>query len=163
MYLYNIPGRSVVKISSDIIKKLSEIKNVLGVKDATADLTTPLEVRKICGKDFQQLSGEDATFLAFLISGGEGCISVTANIIPKISSKIYELWKSRKISEAMELNFKIYSLNSVLFSETSPGPIKYALSKIEKCENILRLPLVNVTKKTEKNIDVVLKELGLIK
>ena len=85
------------------------------------------------------------------------------NIIPKICSKIYELWESRKISEAMELNFKIYGLNSVLFSETSPGPIKYALSKIKKCENILRLPLVNVSKKTEKNIDIVLKELGLIK
>ena len=163
MYLYNIPGRSVVKISSEIIKKLSEIKNILGVKDATADLTTPLEVREICGKNFQQLSGEDATFLAFLVSGGEGCISVTANIIPRVCSQIYELWKSRKINEAMELNFKIYGLNTVLFSETSPGPIKYALSKINKCENTLRLPLVNVSKKTEKNIDIALKELGLIK
>ena len=80
--MYNIPGRSIVKINSDIVKKLSRVQNIVGVKDATADLTTPLEIRNKCGKKFQQLSGEDA-FLAFLISGGDGCISVTANVAQK--------------------------------------------------------------------------------
>ena len=163
MYLYNIPGRSVVNINTLTMKKLSAINNIVGVKDATADLTTPLEVRNTCGKKFQQLSGEDATFLAFLISGGDGCISVTANVAPGICSQIYELWRLRKIDEAMNLNFKIYQLNNVLFDETRPGPVKYALSRMKKCKNILRLPLVSIEKNTKNKIDKVLKELGLIK
>jgi 4-hydroxy-tetrahydrodipicolinate synthase len=163
VYLYNIPGRSVVRIESVTMKKLSAINNIVGVKDATADLTTPLDIRNSCGKKFQQLSGEDATFLAFLISGGDGCISVTANVVPNICSKIYELWRLRKIDDAMNLNFKIYELNNVLFTETSPGPVKYALSRMKKCKNILRLPLVSIEKNTKIKIDKVLKGLSLIK
>ncbi len=162
IYLYNIPGRSVVKIDSNTINKLSKINNIVGVKDATADLTTPLEIRKICGPKFQQLSGEDATFLAFLVNGGDGCISVTANVVPGICSKIYEFWKSKEIEKAMKLNFQIYPLNDVLFSETSPGPVKYALSKMKKCKNILRLPLVEIEEKNKRKIDKVLKKLQLI-
>ena len=162
VYLYNIPGRSIVKINSDTVNRLGKIKNIVGVKDATGDLTTPLDVREICGKNFFQLSGEDATFLAFLASGGIGCISVSANVIPKVSSAIYELWERRKVDEAMNLNFLSYSLNKVLFLETSPAPVKYVLSKMKKCQNILRLPLVSVEKETKQKIDKILKELGLI-
>ena len=162
-YLYNIPGRSVVKLEIETIKKLSQIENIVGVKDATADLTTPLEVKTNCLDSFQQLSGEDATFLSFLISGGVGCISVTANVVPSLSATIYNLWKSQKINEAMSLNFKMYALNNVLFSETSPSPVKYALSRMGKCENILRKPMVPVEKETEKNIDKTLVDLNLIK
>ncbi len=162
-YLYNIPGRSVVKLEIETLKKLSQIENIVGVKDATADLTTPLEVKTNCLDSFQQLSGEDATFLSFLISGGVGCISVTANVVPSLSATIYNLWKSQKINEAMSLNFKMYALNNVLFSETSPSPVKYALSRMGKCENILRKPMVPVEKETEKNIDKTLVDLNLIK
>ena len=162
-YLYNIPSRSIVKIETETIKKLSLIKNIVGVKDATADLTTPLEVRTNCGKSFNQLSGEDGTFLSFLISGGTGCISVTANIVPHLSASIYNLWKSKKITKAMDLNFKMYPLNKVLFSETSPSPVKYALSRMGKCQNILRKPMVPIEKKNEKKIDDTLKDLNLIK
>ncbi|MBD23143.1 MAG: 4-hydroxy-tetrahydrodipicolinate synthase [Alphaproteobacteria bacterium] len=162
-YLYNIPGRSVVKIEIETIKKLSQIDNIVGVKDATADLTTPLEVKTNCKDNFQQLSGEDATFLSFLISGGNGCISVTANVVPRLSANIYNLWKSKKIDEAMSLNFKMYPLNNVLFLETSPSPVKYALSKMGKCQNILRKPMVPVEKETEKKIDNTLKDLNLVK
>ena len=162
-YLYNIPGRSVVRLEIDTLKKLSQISNIVGVKDATADLTTPLEVRTNCKESFQQLSGEDATFLSFLISGGVGCISVTANVVPGLIANIYNLWKSKKINEAMSLNFKLYPLNNVLFSETSPSPVKYALSRMGKCHNILRKPMVSIEKETEKKIDVTLKDLNLIK
>ena len=162
-YLYNIPGRSVVRLEIDTMKKLSQISNIVGVKDATADLTTPLEVRTNCKESFQQLSGEDATFLSFLISGGVGCISVTANVVPGLIANIYNLWKSKKINEAMSLNFKLYPLNNVLFSETSPSPVKYALSRMKKCKNILRLPLVSVEKTTKNKIDKGLKGLRLIK
>ena len=98
-----------------------------------------------------------------MISGGVGCISVTANVVPSLSATIYNLWKSQKINEAMSLNFKMYALNNVLFSETSPSPVKYALSRMKKCKNILRLPLVSVEKTTKNRIDKVLKGLRLIK
>ena len=162
-YLYNIPGRSVVRLEIDTLKKLSQISNIVGVKDATADLTTPLEVRTNSKESFQQLSGEDATFLSFLISGGVGCISVTANVVPGMIANIYNLWKSKKINEAMSLNFKLYPLNNVLFSETSPSPVKYALSRMGKCLNSLRKPMVSIEKDTEKKIDITLKDLNLIK
>ncbi len=162
-YLYNIPGRSVINIETETIKKLSLIKNIVGVKDATADLTTPLDVMTNCGKNFQQLSGEDATFLSFLISGGSGCISVTANVVPHLSASIYNLWKVKKIKEAMDLNFKMYPINKVLFTETSPSPVKYALSRMGRCQNILRKPMVPVEKVNEKKIDVTLKDLNLIR
>ena len=162
-YLYNIPGRSVVRLEIDTLKKLSQISNIVGIKDATADLTTPLEVRTNCKESFQQLSGEDATFLSFLISGGVGCISVTANVVPGMIANIYNLWKSKKINEAMSLNFKLYPLNNVLFSETSPSPVKYALSRMGKCLNILRKPMVSIEKETGKKIDTTLKDLNLIK
>ena len=159
IYLYNIPGRSVVEISSETTVKLSKISNIVGVKDATGDLNTPLEIHDLCGKNFDQISGEDSTFLAFLISGGIGCISVSANLIPKISAKIYNLWKDGKVQEAMKLNHEIYNLNKSLFIETSPAPIKYALSKLSKCKNILRLPLVQVSKETEKKNRYFLKKI----
>ncbi|MBS91621.1 MAG: 4-hydroxy-tetrahydrodipicolinate synthase [Rickettsiales bacterium] len=162
IYLYNIPGRSVVTINPETINRLKKKRNIVGVKDATGDLSTPLDVRDTCGKNFFQLSGEDSTFLAFLASGGVGCISVSANVIPKVCSGIYELWKRRKIDEAMNLNFLSYPLNKVLFLETSPAPVKYVLSKMKKCQNILRLPLVSVEKETKIKIDKILKELGLI-
>ena len=124
-------------------------------------MTTPLDVKINCEENFNQLSGEDSTFLSFLISGGIGCISVTANVVPNLSANIYNLWKSQKIKEAMDLNFKMFPLNKVLFTETSPSPVKYALSRMGKCQNLLRKPMVPVEKDTEK-IDVTLKNLNLI-
>ena len=162
IYLYNIPGRSIVEISAQTTKKLSKINNIVGVKDATGDLNTPLEIFDLCGRNFHQISGEDSTFLAFLASGGIGCISVAANVIPKFSSQIFNFWENGNILEAMKLNHKIYNLNKSLFIETSPSPVKYAMSKLNKCNNILRLPLVSISKETEKEIDLSLEKLDLI-
>ena len=163
IYLYDIPGRSIVRLSINLIKKLSKIKNIIGIKDATSDLSSPMEVRRTCGKNFIQLSGEDATFLAFLMNGGTGCISVTANVVPKISSQIYESWKNKDFIKSMELNHLLYPLNNALFLQSSPCPVKYALSKMNKCSNILRLPLTPVNEDTMNEIDLVLKHLNLIK
>jgi 4-hydroxy-tetrahydrodipicolinate synthase len=163
IYLYDIPGRSIVRLSINLIKKLSKIKNIIGIKDATSDLSSPMEVRRSCGKNFIQLSGEDATFLAFLMNGGTGCISVTANVVPKISSQIYESWKNKDFIKSMELNHLLYPLNNALFLQSSPCPVKYALSKMNKCSNILRLPLTPVNEDTMNEIDLVLKHLNLIK
>ena len=144
------------------MKKLSEIKNIVGVKDATSDLSLPVETALECGSDFIQLSGEDATFLPFLLSGGVGCISVTANIVPKLYSDMYNYWSNGKIEEALKLNKMIFPLNKVLFAETSPMPVKFALSLMNKCENIFRLPLNGVSALTEKKIHEVLSSLELL-
>jgi len=161
IYLYNIPGRSIVNIEVETIRRLLKYKNILGVKDATGDLNLPMELIQACGKKFIQISGEDSTFLAHLVSGGAGCISVTANVVPNLVSKIFMLWKEKKISEAMRLNQRLFNLNKALFLETSPAPVKYALSKLEKCENVLRLPMVPIGKTTQNKVDEALIGLGL--
>ena len=106
IYLYNIPGRSIVSINSNTINRLKKIRNIVGVKDATGDLTTPLDVREVCGKNYCQLSGEDSTFLAFLVSGGIGCIYIaTANVILKGMFGYLPNYGKEKSNEAMNLNF----------------------------------------------------------
>ncbi len=162
IYLYNIPGRSVVNIEQKTMVKLSKKKNIIGVKDATSDLGIPLETRNNCGEKFIQLSGEDQTFLAFLISGGVGCISVSANIIPKLCSDMFNYWKKGEIKKAMKINFFISSLNKSLFLETSPAPVKFALSLMKRCENVLRLPLVGIKNDTKKIIKKELEQLDLL-
>ena len=162
IYLYDIPGRSVKKLSPELLKKLSKISNIIGVKDATSDLASPMDVRDNCGKKFNQLSGEDATFLAFLANGGNGCISVTANVVPRLCAKIYNAWIKREVDEAMRLNQLLYPLNRALFLESSPCPVKYALSKLKRCRNILRLPLTSIEKSTMIQVDKALKKLELI-
>ncbi len=162
LYLYNIPGRSVVNITQKLMKKLSKIQNIVGVKDATSDLSLPIETRINCGADFVQLSGEDSTFLAFLASGGVGCISVSANVIPGLFSEMFKLWELGKFKDAMKINELIYPLNKVLFLETSPAPVKFALSLMKKCENKLRLPMTCINEENKKLITQVLKSLKLI-
>ena len=162
IYLYDIPGRSVLKLSNQLLRRLSMISNIVGVKDATSNLASPMEVKLICGNDFYQLSGEDATYLAFLVNGGVGCISVAANVVPKFSAQIYNFWKNKDLEKSMKLNQKLYPLNKALFLETSPCPVKYALSKLKKCNNILRLPLTSITDSTKKQIDKALMDLNLL-
>ena len=161
-YLYNIPGRSVVNINPSTMKDLSKIKNIVGVKDATSDLSLPMETSLNCGTKFIQLSGEDATFLSFLISGGSGCISVSANVIPKLCSQIYEFWIKGNIKECMKINMAIFQLNKVLFLESSPSPVKYALSLLGRCKNKLRLPMVGIKKENQIIIKRALKSLKLL-
>ena len=162
IYLYNIPGRSVANIEIETLKELSKVSNIVGVKDATADLTYPLQTSNACGKNFIQLSGEDATFYSFLISGCVGCISVSANIIPRLHSEMYNLWNVGEFKKAMKNNHNIYELNSALFLETSPAPVKYALSLMKRCSPSIRLPLVEVENYTKQKIKSALKKLKII-
>ncbi len=162
IFLYNIPGRSVVNINLETMKKLSIINNIVGVKDATSDLSLPIKTKQVCGKEFIQLSGEDATFLSFLVSGGSGCISVTANIAPKLCSDLFISWEKGDMNRATKINELLYPLNEVLFVESSPMPIKFALSLLDKCENQLRLPLVPIKNENEVKIYEVLKMLKII-
>ena len=159
--IYNIPGRSVVDINIETLKKLAKLKNIIGVKDSSNDLTRPLLTTKSIGKNFCQISGEDATVVPFLSQGGHGCISVTANIVPRMCSDLHNAWQKGNFKRVQYLNTFLFPLHNALFLETSPGPVKYAASLLKICSSELRLPLVNVTSSTKKEIKSVLNKLKI--
>ena len=160
--IYNIPGRSIVDMSIETMIELSKIENIVGVKDATNDLFRPLITAARMKKDFCYLSGEDGTCLAFLAQGGHGCISVTANVAPKLCSDLHQAWNDKNIKKAQEINLKLANLHNSLFIESSPGPVKYAASLLGLCSSETRLPLVEISKITKDTISNCLKELSLI-
>lgn len=150
LIIYNIPGRSVVDMAVETMAKLALHPNIVGVKDATADLARPLATGNAIGWDnFCQLSGEDATALAFYAGGGHGCISVTANVAPRLCADMFNAWEAGDIATAVEINKRLYPLNKALFIESNPAPAKYALSTMGKLANELRLPLITVKPSTE--------------
>jgi len=159
--IYNIPGRSVVDINIETLKKLAKLKNIIGVKDSSNDLTRPLLTTKSIGKNFCQVSGEDATVVPFLSQGGHGCISVTANIVPKMCSDLHNAWQKGNFTRVQYLNTFLFPLHNALFLETSPGPVKFAASLLKICSSELRLPLVNVASSTKKEIKSVLNKLRI--
>ena len=159
--IYNIPGRSVVDINIETMKKLAKLKNIIGVKDSSNDLTRPLLTTKSIKKKFCQVSGEDATVVPFLSQGGHGCISVTANIAPKMCSDLHNAWQKGNFKKVQFLNSLLFPLHNALFLETSPGPVKYAASLLKICSSELRLPLVNVAASTKKEIKSVLNKLKI--
>ena len=160
--IYNIPGRSIVDMSIDTMSVLSNISNIVGVKDATNDLFRPLLTQTKIQKDFCYLSGEDGTALAYLAQGGQGCISVTANIAPKLCSDMQNLWRERKINLAQDINFKLSKIHHVLFVESSPGPVKYAAELLGLCSSETRLPLVPIKDSNKKFVKDCLIEAKLL-
>ena len=160
--IYDIPGRSVIKMADETMALLAENDLIVGVKDATADLARPTRLQNIIGDDFIQLSGEDATALAYLAAGGHGCISVTANIAPKLLSRMHNAWKQGDISTAQEINKKLMPLHDALFCETSPGPLKYAASLMGICSSEARLPIVDIEESSKLNVKNALKKADLI-
>ena len=150
--IYNIPGRSVVDMTVATMSRLAKHANIVGVKDATADLARPLATGTEIGWDFCQLSGEDATALAFYAGGGDGCISVTANVAPRLCADMYNAWAAGDLSSAVEINKRLYPLNKALFIESNPAPAKYALSTMGKLVEELRLPLVAVRDTTRSAV-----------
>ncbi len=160
--IYNIPGRSIVDMNIETMVKLSKLKNIIGVKDATNDLFRPLLTRKKMQNKFCYLSGEDGTALAYLAQGGHGCISVTANVAPKLCSEMHSAWQESNISKAQEINLKLSSLHNALFIESSPGPVKYAASLLGLCNDSTRLPLSEINDDTKKIVKNCLQELQLL-
>ena len=160
--IYDIPGRSVIQMSDNIMAELAQNNLIVGVKDATADLARPTRLQNIIGEDFIQLSGEDGTALAYLAAGGHGCISVSANIAPNLLSRMHNAWKQGDISTAQDINKKLMPLHDALFCETSPGPLKYAASLLGICSAEARLPIVEIEETSKKNIQDALKKTGLI-
>lgn len=160
--IYNIPGRSVVDMTIDTMKELSNIENILGVKDATNDLFRPLLTLTQIKESFNFLSGEDGTALAYLAQGGHGCISVTANIAPKLCSSLHNAWFKQDIKNAQQINLKLAKLHNALFIESSPGPVKYAAELLNLCKSETRLPLVPIKEETKDIVKDCLIEVGLI-
>ena len=160
--IYNIPGRSVVDMTVDTMQRLYELKNIAGVKDATASMTRVTQQRAALGEEFNQLSGEDITALGFMAHGGHGCISVTSNVAPRLCSEFQAACLRGDFAAALKLQDKLAPLHINLFVETSPAPIKYALSLIGKCANILRLPMVPATEKAQVAVRQAMVHAGLI-
>ncbi len=154
--IYNIPPRSVVDMSVDTMARLFELKNIIGVKDATGDLNRVEEQKKKMGPDFIQLSGEDGTALEFNMKGGVGCISVSANVAPKLCSEFQEASTSKNnsnlLAKAKQINEKLMPLHKSLFIESSPSPVKYAASLLKLCSDEVRLPLVKIEDETKKSV-----------
>jgi 4-hydroxy-tetrahydrodipicolinate synthase len=160
--MYNIPGRSVIDISVDTMKRLYELKNIAGVKDATANMTRVSQQRAAMGEDFNQLSGEDITALGFMAHGGHGCISVTSNVAPRLCAEFQAACLRGDYRAALKLQDKLAPLHIDLFVETSPAPAKYALSLLGKCSNTLRLPMVPATEKAQAAVRAAMVHAGLM-
>lgn len=162
IFIYNIPGRSAVDMTVDTMARLSRISNVIGVKDATANIQRVTQQRLACGPDFVQLSGEDGTALAFNAHGGVGCISVTANVAPRLCADFQKACLAGEYARARELHERLMPLHEELFCETSPAPVKYALSVMGKCEADCRLPLAPLSEASRARIRAALTKAGLV-
>jgi 4-hydroxy-tetrahydrodipicolinate synthase len=160
--IYNIPGRSVVDMSVDTMKRLFELKNIAGVKDATANLVRVSQQRAEVGSDFNQLSGEDSTALAFNAHGGHGCISVTSNVAPRLCADFQGACRRGDYAAALTLQDKLMPLHLALFVEANPGPAKYALSVLGRCTDAVRLPLVTLADKSKAAVRDAMVHAGLI-
>ena len=164
--IYNIPPRSVVDMSVDTMARLFELKNIVGVKDATANLDRVDQQKQKMGNEFIQLSGEDGSALEFNQRGGQGCISVTANVAPKLCSEFQEASLSKNndnlLSRAKEINEKLKPLHKALFIESSPSPVKYAASLLKLSSEDVRLPLVKVKQESKKIIKEAMAYASLI-
>jgi 4-hydroxy-tetrahydrodipicolinate synthase len=143
--------------------RLSKLKNVKGVKDATADLTRPTLMRIAAGPGFCQMSGEDGTALAFFAQGGHGCISVSSNVAPRQCVEFYKAWEAGSAQKALDLFTRLMPLHDVMFVETNPMPVKYAASLMGKCTGEMRLPLVPPLPASKERIERVMRDVGLIR
>lgn len=161
IFIYNIPGRSVINISDDTLTRLSKLPNIAGLKDATGDLCRPLTLRHK-GAELIQLSGEDMTAVAFNASGGVGCISVTSNIAPKQCAEVQAACLAGDYATALAKHEKLVPLHQVLFCETSPAPVKYAASLLGKSTPDVRLPLVPASAECQNSVREVMTRLGLL-
>ena len=161
--LYNVPARTVTDISVETMARLSRLPNVIGVKDATGNLGRVSAQRMKCGEEFVQLSGNDETALAFNAMGGVGCISVTANAAPKLCSQFQEAMREGRWDEALRLQDQLFPLHTALFSDASPGPVKYALSRVRNgFAGELRSPMTEPSAASKAAVDAALAHAGLI-
>ena len=160
--IYNIPGRSVIDMTPDTMGRLAQLPRIVGVKDATGDVTRVSKQRQTCGSDFIQLSGEDASAIGFNAHGGTGCISVTANVAPKLCAKFQNALLEGDYATALEYQDRLMPLHTAIFIEPGLAGAKFGMSLLGRCENRVRLPLVPVTPETESRIREAMQFAGVI-
>ena len=160
--IYNVPGRTSVDIGVETVARLADLPRIVGIKDASADIVRPLATLAACGPEFCQLSGEDANIVGFLAHGGHGCISVTANVAPRMCSELHNAWQAGDAARALEIHARLYPLHDALFAETSPSPCKYAVHRLGHCEEDIRLPLVPIKEQTRMRVDAAMRSAGLL-
>ena len=160
--MYNVPGRTVLDMSVDTVARLAKLERIIGIKDATGDLVRPIKTRLVTDPSFCQLSGEDATAIPFNAAGGVGCISVTANVAPRLCAEMQAAWTKRDLVAAQTLQERLLPLHSAMFCEASPGPAKYGLSLLGRCKNELRLPLCEISDKAQAQVRDAMAGLGLL-
>lgn len=163
LVIYNIPGRSIIDMTPETMAALArDHKNIIGVKDATGKIERVSEQRASCGSDFIQLSGEDATALGFNAHGGRGCISVTSNVAPRLCAQFQEASLAGDNATALSIQDRLLPLHKALFLEPNPSGPKYALSRLGRIGNHLRLPLMPIEAETAEKIDQALRHAGLL-
>ena len=163
IFVYNVPGRTVANVSVETLARLSkDCRNIVGTKDASADLSRPSRQRLESGEGFIQLSGEDATALGFNAHGGVGCISVTANVAPRLCAQLQEATLKGDYKTALKLQDRLMPLHHALFVETSPGPVKYAVSLLGHCTPEARLPMVPIAEATKKLVREAMVHAGIL-
>ncbi len=160
--IYNIPGRSVIDMLPATMARLAELPRIIGVKDATGDVVRVSQQRALCGPDFVQLSGEDASALGFNAHGGSGCISVTANVAPRLCSEFQEASLAGDLARALELQDRLLPLHEAIFIEPGLAGAKFGLSELNRCRNEVRLPLTTVTGPTEERIRGAMRHAGIL-
>ena len=160
--IYNIPARCVIDMSVETMAKLAEHENIVGVKDATNDLSRPQKMRQLVGDEFCQLSGEDGTAIAFLAQGGVGCISVTANVAPHLCAQLQDSWHLGTYEDAFRVRDILSPLHEAMFVETNPAPVKFAASLLGKCAPDTRLPLAPLKIKSKARIEEAMRAAGLL-
>ncbi len=162
IFIYNIPPRTVVDLSVESFAVLSKLPRIVGVKDATGDLARVARQRIACGDDFIQLSGEDMTAVGYNAMGGNGCISVTANVVPDLCAQMQNACLEGDYVKALSLQDRLAPLHVALFSDASPGPVKYALSLLGHCSDEVRLPITSPGAASKAQVRAALNGLGLL-
>lgn len=160
--IYNIPPRSVIDMAPETMARLAKHPNIVGVKDATANLARPLHTRRACGDAFCQMSGEDHTAVSFLAAGGAGCISVTGNVAPRLCSEMQTAWIEGRTSDAIHTQDRLVPLHDAMFTESSPGPVKFAASLLGHGSEHCRLPLAPIADLTRAKVRAAMTEAGLL-
>jgi 4-hydroxy-tetrahydrodipicolinate synthase len=160
--IYNVPGRTIVDIGVEVMGRIAKLKNVIGIKDATGDLSRVSRQQAVCGGKFVQLSGDDGSALGFNSYGGKGCISVTANVAPKLCAQVQAASAKGDFAAARAIDARLANLHKVMFVEPSPGPAKYAASLLGLCTDEVRLPILTLSDGAKAQVRAAMTEAGLI-
>ncbi|MDP2331000.1 MAG: 4-hydroxy-tetrahydrodipicolinate synthase [Reyranella sp.] len=160
--LYNVPPRTGGDMQVETVIRLSQVRNIIGIKDASYDMARPTLTKLKAKKGFLQLSGEDASAMGFMAQGGDGCISVTANVAPRLCGDMHDAWKKRDLDKVFELQDRLMPLHKAMFCETSPGPVKYGAELLGQSSAEMRLPLAPIAESSKKAVREAMIHAGLI-